>query len=136
MLPDRSSGTSIDLEVMVRGCGVEFIRAIDPYEVLDFIALLKDAEQYTRAVDGGIAVIIARHDCLMNRDKLQPPERLPLVVSAECTGCQYCIINFECPALQYEPGKKKVAIDSALCTGCAVCLHVCPVNAIKTKGKK
>ena len=136
MLPDRSSGTSIDLEVMVRGCGVEFIRVIDPYEVLDFIVLLKEAEQYTRAVDGGIAVIIARHDCLMNRDKLQPQERHPLVVSAECTGCQYCIINFECPALQYEPGKKKVVIDSALCTGCAVCLHVCPVNAIKTKGKK
>ena len=73
MLPDGSPGTSIDLEVMVRGCGVEFIRVIDPYDVPEFIALLKEAEQYSRAADGGIAVIIARHPCLMNRDKLQTP---------------------------------------------------------------
>jgi indolepyruvate ferredoxin oxidoreductase, alpha subunit len=136
MLPDGSRGKSIDIESMVRGCGVEFIKIIDPYEVLDLISLLKEAEQHTRAVNGGIAVIIARHPCLMNRDKSQPWERHPLAVSSECTGCQYCIINFECPALQYEPTKKKVSIDAKLCTGCAVCLHVCPVDAIKIKGKK
>ena len=136
MLPDGTRGNAIDLEAMVRGCGVAFIRVIDPYDVLEFIALLKEAEQYSRSADGGIAVIVARHPCLMNREALQSQERHPLFVSTECTGCQYCIINFECPALHYEPGKKKVVIDNALCTGCAVCLHVCPVSAIKIKGKK
>jgi indolepyruvate ferredoxin oxidoreductase alpha subunit len=136
ILPGGTQGIAIDIETMVRACGVAFIRVLDPYDVPEFTALLKEAEQYSRSADGGIAVIVARHPCLMNRDARKSQERYPLVVSAECTGCQYCVINFECPALRYEPGKKKVFIDSALCTGCAVCLHVCPVGAIKIKGKK
>ena len=42
MLPGGSRGSSVDLGGMVRGCGIEFIKVIDPYEVLEFIALLKE----------------------------------------------------------------------------------------------
>jgi indolepyruvate ferredoxin oxidoreductase alpha subunit len=98
------------------------------------VNLLKDAEQFTRAAQGGIAVIIARHPCLMNRDKFRPSEKQFVWIAEECTNCQYCMKNFECPALVFDSVTKKVSIDSALCTGCAVCIHVCPVNAIKTKG--
>ena len=80
-------------------------------------------------------MLIARHPCLMNRDKFKPQEKQNVWVSEECTGCQYCINNFECPALQFDPTNKKVLIDYSLCTGCAVCIYVCPVNAIKMKEK-
>jgi len=135
MLPDGTPGTSIALEQILSGCGIQFVTVIDPYDVTGFVNLLKEAEQFTRAVHGGIAVVIARHPCLMNRDKFRPDEKQSVWVAEECTGCQYCIKNFECPALQFDSINKKVAIDGALCTGCAVCIYVCPVNAIKTKGQ-
>lgn len=134
MLPDGTPGTSIALEQIIHGCGIKFLNVIDPYDVPEFVNLLKEAEQFTRSAQGGIAVIIARHPCLMNRDKFRPQEKQSVWVAEECTGCQYCIINFECPALHFETSNKKVSIDGALCTGCAVCIHVCPVNAIKAKG--
>jgi indolepyruvate ferredoxin oxidoreductase alpha subunit len=134
MLPDGTPGTSITLEQILSGCGIQFVKVIDPYDATGMVNLLKDAEQFTRAAQGGIAVIIARHPCLMNRDKFRPSEKQFVWIAEECTGCQYCIKNFECPALVFDSVTKKVSIDSALCTGCAVCIHVCPVNAIKTKG--
>jgi indolepyruvate ferredoxin oxidoreductase alpha subunit len=134
MLPDGTPGTSITLEQILSGCGIQFVKIIDPYDVSGMVNNLKEAEQFTRAAHGGIAVVIARHPCLMNRDKFRPDEKQSVWVAEECTGCQYCIKNFECPALQFDSISKKVSIDGALCTGCAVCIHVCPVNAIKTKG--
>jgi indolepyruvate ferredoxin oxidoreductase alpha subunit len=134
MLPDGTPGTSIALEQILSGCGIQFLRVIDPYDVPGFANLLKEAEQFTRGAQGGIAVVIARHPCLMNRDKFRPGEKQSVWVSEECTGCQYCIKNFECPALQFDAINKKVSIDGSLCTDCAVCMYVCPVNAIKTKG--
>ena len=136
VLPDGATGNSVEIEHIVKGCGIQFLEILDPYDVPGFIAGLKEAEQFTRLNDGGISVIIARHPCLMNHNKAQTVERYSLLIGPECTGCQYCVLNFECPALKYDATKKKVSIDPMICTGCAVCVHVCPVNAIKNKGKK
>ena len=133
-LPEGASGVSVPLEQILNGCGITFIRVIEPYDIPAFIAALTEAEQFTRSAHGGIAVLIARHGCLMNRDKLKTEHKQNVWVSLECTGCQYCIKNFECPALKFDVSKKKVSIDETVCIGCAVCIHVCPVNAIKIKG--
>ncbi len=133
ILPGGAVGNRVPLEQILAGCGITFIRIIDPYHIPSFITSLKEAEQFARSAHGGIAVLIARHDCLMNRDNVTSRPKPRVLVSLECTGCQYCIKNFECPALKYDGGKKKVSIDETRCTGCAVCLQVCPVNAIKIK---
>jgi indolepyruvate ferredoxin oxidoreductase alpha subunit len=124
-LPDNSSGIAVSLEKMVEGCGIRFLKTIDPYAVQDFIALLKEADAFTRDPDGGVAVIIAKRACLMN-EKVKKKYRVS--VSEECTNCGVCLKTFECPA--FVQADDKVDINATLCSGCGVCMHVCPMEAI------
>jgi indolepyruvate ferredoxin oxidoreductase alpha subunit len=124
-LPDNSSGIAVSLEKLVEGCGIRFLKTIDPYAVQEFIALLKEADAFTRDPDGGIAVIIARRPCLMN-EKVQ--KKYVVSVSEKCTNCGVCLKTFECPA--FVQGQDRVDINPTLCTGCGVCVHVCPSEAI------
>jgi len=125
MLPDGTSGKNITFEKLLVGCGIQFIKTVDPYNVPQCVAVLKEADVFTRARDGGIAVVIARRPCLM---KDRQKNRHRVTVNQQCTGCQYCITNFECPALSIE--RNKCSINTTLCSGCGVCVHVCPVHAI------
>lgn len=119
----------IDIESLVKGCGVEFCRVGDPYRVDEFIGLLKEALGHCR--ENGPAVVIARHPCLLDRRRGAPKDLSGrhVAVSENCDGCGYCIDHFECPALSMGPDKK-VAIDPVLCNGCGVCLSVCPKHSI------
>ena len=123
---DGSLGNALNLEKLIEGCGITFLKVIDPYDVPGFIALLKDADAFTRSDEGSIAVIIARHPCIMN---IREKKRYTMTVAQECTGCQFCLQNFECPALILE--EERVTINQTLCNGCGVCVHVCPAGAIK-----
>jgi len=126
MRADGTSGSGINLPKLLEGCGINYLKTLDSYDIPQIIAVLKDADTYTRAQDGGIAVIIAQHPCLMETKRMKGAA---VQVSDACTGCRYCITNFECPALMNENGK--VFINPGLCCGCGVCVHVCPVHAIR-----
>jgi indolepyruvate ferredoxin oxidoreductase alpha subunit len=127
---DGTSTSGIQLAKLIEGCGVDYIKQVDSYDVQNVISVLRDADLYTRAHDSGIAVIISKHPCLVGS---KPLKALSVAVSDACTGCQYCITNFECPALIPENGK--ISINATLCNGCGVCVHVCPAHAIKVGEK-
>ncbi len=120
---------AVDIAALVKGCGVSYCKTADPYELQDFIKLLKKAVQYSRAK--GPAVVIARHPCVLN---ISPAERkafaIPVKIAKECDGCGYCVKHFECPALSLNETETKVILDQLLCIECGVCLHICPKNAI------
>ncbi|MGD2099608.1 MAG: indolepyruvate ferredoxin oxidoreductase subunit alpha [Desulfobacterales bacterium] len=125
---------TVDIRSLVEGCGVKFLREADPYEVKDFIALLKEAVQYSRK--NGPAVVISQYPCVLHRARQGGSgEYVPVEVSDDCDGCGYCIKHFECPALIYhdEEDNKHVSIDPILCTACGVCLNVCPKGAFVPK---
>ncbi len=126
---------SVDIESLVRGCGVQYCRAGNPYQMKDFIALMKEAVEYSR--QNGPAVVISRYPCVIDQArKGETPERHPVEITADCDGCGYCIQQFECPALIYhdeDRGNKHVSVDPLLCTGCGVCLNVCPKGSIVEK---
>ncbi|MBW2486353.1 MAG: 4Fe-4S dicluster domain-containing protein [Deltaproteobacteria bacterium] len=126
---------TVDLRSLVEGCGVKFLREADPYAVKDFIALLKEAVQYSRK--NGPAVVISKYPCVLHRARQGGSgEYIPVEVSADCDGCGYCIKHFECPALIYhdeDKDAKHVSIDPILCTACGVCLNVCPKGAFVPK---
>lgn len=133
---DGSQGAALDLEVVVKGCGIENITIVDPYDQEKMISSLKEAHNFTLSPTGGIAVVIARRGCLMI-----PEERRRLAVikvtidEDECTGCGYCIKAFECPALTLikDDAANRVMIDPVICVNCGQCVSVCPQEAIKTR---
>lgn len=120
--------TAVDMEAMVRACGVRSVETFDAYDVKDL------TKAFRRALDrDGVNVIIARHRCrlLELRDlKHAGAKPIPYVVEAEkCTKCGFCIDAFACPALIRLPDES-VIIDPLLCNGCGVCADVCPPKAI------
>ncbi len=123
----------VDMETLVRGCGVGFCKAGTPSLLPEFTALLKEAIAFSH--EHGPAVVIAREPCVMDRKQAaRPKARRKVRVNEECSGCRHCTEQFECPALVYDDGGQRVYVDTAQCTGCGVCLHVCPRGAIVEEG--
>lgn len=127
---DGSEGSKIPLEELIKGCGIKWIKTIDPYDVKGLINLLKEAKEYTQRSNGGIAVIIAKHPCLIRYpDKcIQNPVKIE--ITDDCNGCMYCVDFFECPAFSLNEEKNIVEIDRNFCVDCGVCIHACPRGAI------
>ena len=126
---------AVDIESLVRGCGVEFCKEGNPYQVKDFMALMKEAVKYSR--EKGPAVVISRYPCVIDLTrKGESTEYIPIEITDDCDGCGYCIKHFECPALVYHDlnkDEKYTTVDPLLCIGCGVCLNVCPRGAIQVK---
>ncbi len=137
--PTPALGTSLDgiavprlsIAELARACGVTFVVEGDPYNFDAFVALLKSAGTHAGADDGGVAVVVSRRPCLM--DKKQPRSWMPvrITVTEKCKGCDFCVKQFECPALQPQGENAPIAIDRALCTGCGVCIRACPHGALE-----
>jgi indolepyruvate ferredoxin oxidoreductase alpha subunit len=127
---DGSEGQKIPLEELIKGCGVKWLRNIDPYEVKDMISLLKEAHAYTKSEEGGIAVIIARRGCVIRYPEALEGQEIKVEITDDCTGCRYCIDYFECPALHFDEENERAEIDRKLCVDCGVCVNVCAQHAI------
>ncbi|MCP4023005.1 MAG: indolepyruvate oxidoreductase [Desulfobacteraceae bacterium] len=127
---DGSKGNPIDLESVVKGCGVEYLKVVDSFETKKLIQTLKDATEYAQSDDGGIAVIISRHPCVIGFRKEALPEKIKVETSDDCDDCGYCHKRFECPALVRDVENEKTVVNQALCAQCGVCLDICPKDAI------
>jgi indolepyruvate ferredoxin oxidoreductase, alpha subunit len=130
---DGQSVPKVLIPDLVRACGVGLVREADPYQFGEFVALLKEAGTHARAEEGGVAVVIAKHPCLMDRRQTAARERQEVVVNEKCKGCDFCLKQFECPAIQPQGEKEPVKIDQSLCVGCGVCLYVCPNKALEAR---
>jgi indolepyruvate ferredoxin oxidoreductase alpha subunit len=127
---DGTEGQKIPLEALIRGCGVKWLKTIDPYDIEGMTRLLKEAREYTKSEDGGIAVIIARHPCIIRYPDAGRECRIEVTITEECNGCRYCVDYFECPALFMNEDENIAEIDRTLCVDCGVCVKVCPRGAI------
>ena len=131
---DGREGRKVPLKELIKGCGVKWIKTIDPYEVENLILLLKKAREYTQRSDGGIAVIIAEHPCLIRYPEVCDENPVKVEITEDCDGCMYCIDFFECPALLLNEEKSRVEIDRKYCVDCGVCINACPRGAIISIG--
>lgn len=131
---DGGKVPAVTIEALAAACGVAHVSVGDPYDVPGFIQLLEAAKAHCGDPEnGGMAVVIARRPCLMDRARLEGRKRrAPApIVTEKCEGCGFCIKFFECPALIFHGDKEAVSIDDNLCVGCGVCLSVCPHEAIQ-----
>ena len=126
-------GVPVEIPSVVQGCGVRFCKTGDPLDLPGFTKLMGEAVAFAR--NEGVAVVIAKSPCLVDRSRPQV-QRRQMDVDATCTGCKICTSQFECPALIYDEQTKKVAVDLLICSGCGVCLDVCPSRSIMPRGDK
>jgi indolepyruvate ferredoxin oxidoreductase alpha subunit len=129
------AGRPVLIPDLVRACGVGFLREADPYDLPAFMDLLKAADGYCRSPAGGVAVVIAKHPCLLDREARRSQTVYDMCVTEDCTGCRHCLDDFECPALTLDETDGRVMIDGVRCVGCGVCVHVCPEGAITARQK-
>ncbi|MCS7119309.1 MAG: indolepyruvate ferredoxin oxidoreductase subunit alpha [Archaeoglobaceae archaeon] len=122
-------GKKVIIEDIVRGCGVDFVEIVNPYNIRRTIEVLRRALTHER-----VAVVIARQECaiIWARKRKEEGKIFPLVVTEDCDLCMECINTFTCPALIYDG---KVRIDTTICVGCGVCSQICRKKAIKRKSE-
>ena len=132
-LSDGSPAQPIEIEKMVRASGVEFLEVVDPYDVPETMSVLKKAGDYIRREDASVAVVIARHPCLVYGRHLLPEKSSSRIVipEEECDGCGVCVTQFDCPAIVQEVRKTPARILEEFCTQCGTCLQVCPKKHIR-----
>ena len=112
--------TKIDLETLCRAVGIRRVRVVDPYDLAQCDAAIKEET----AVDEP-SVIISRRPCaLLKYVKHKKPI---LADPGKCVGCKACM-KIGCPAISMQDRKAK--IDNTLCTGCGVCAQLCKFDAL------
>ncbi len=118
--------TAVPIEDVVRGCGVKWLRVVDPYDIKTTTETIKEALK-----QDGVTVIIARRECALiaERDEKGAILKKHYIDQDACKKCRTCVDKFQCPAISSVD--KVQTIDEALCAGCGVCAQVCPHNAIK-----
>ena len=125
-------GKRIPPEDVVKGCGVEFLKIVDPNDLKATEHAIKQALEFD-----GVAVLIFRRPCAL----LLKPSPAYVVAPNLCKGCRLCL-RIGCPAisLQFPEDREKplAVIDPTLCFGCGLCAQVCTCHAIlaPTKIKK
>ncbi|MBI4673108.1 MAG: indolepyruvate oxidoreductase [Chloroflexi bacterium] len=124
-LADDAEGTRVGIPDLVRACGVKFLQQADPYAQDEFEKILKQAEAFTHAPDGGIAVVIAERPCVLNDRTPIDEHPVRVEVTDECDGCKYCLVAFECPALVMNVKTNKVEINRQTCVDCGQCIDAC-----------
>jgi indolepyruvate ferredoxin oxidoreductase alpha subunit len=125
---------AVEIESVVRGCGVTFCRVEDPYKVDKLTEILREALQHCRT--HGPAVVIARHPCpLAVPHAAKKAGKVRIRIDEACDGCGYCIDHFECPALFLDPSENRVHINPLLCIECGVCAYVCPKHNIRAESE-
>ncbi len=121
---------AVAIEPLVKASGVDFLEVCDPYDKEAFEDLLHQADEHIRRPEGGVAVLISRHGCLMEKGVLKQQTSYQVSIEASCIGCRKCVNAFECPALFMDEGTGKAAVNQDRCVGCGTCVPVCPVDAI------
>ena len=114
--------TKIDLETLCRAVGIRRVRVVDPYNLAQCDAAIKEELAANEP-----SVIISRRPCALLKNVKHKPALT--VDEDKCVGCKACM-KIGCPAISMVGGKAKV--DATQCVGCGVCSQLCAFDAFET----
>ena len=111
----------IDLETLCRAVGIRRVRVVDPYDLAECDAAIKEETAANEP-----SVIISRRPCALLK---YVKHKKPIIADPDkCVGCKSCM-KIGCPAISIID--KKARIDNTLCTGCGVCAQLCKFDALQ-----
>ena len=139
MQPDPGTGrrangepsVRADIAMIVRGCGVEYVKRLNPYDLPKMIDSLQDAMQHP-----GVSVVIAEAPCTMQGVLInEEPVQVDQDACMAGRGCEDtpCYHKVGCPSvlLSLDDMRPRLTIDTATCVACGLCVAACPFDAIK-----
>ncbi|MFZ5584757.1 MAG: thiamine pyrophosphate-dependent enzyme [Thermodesulfobacteriota bacterium] len=140
---DGHPGRPVDLLGLIRGCGVEQLEEVDPYDPAALAKALRRAARHAAKADGGVAVVVARHACVAHNKPaaIAQPVRVAVRGAAQprppvfspkakaCADCGRCVAICPASALK-RTGKARIKVDKTKCVSCRLCAAVCPTGAM------
>ena len=112
----------IDLETLCHAVGIKRVRVIDPYDLAQCDAVIKEELAANEP-----SVIISRRPCALLK---YVKHNKPLSVDSDkCVGCKACM-KIGCPAISIIDGK--AVVDGTQCVGCGVCEQLCKFGALQS----
>jgi indolepyruvate ferredoxin oxidoreductase alpha subunit len=135
LTPEGRQPPKVDIEAVVRGCGVDQVETVNPLQVDKTVAVLK--QMLGDKQSPGVKVVISKSPCpLFERRVTGKKQKVVFRVTNECDMCRRCLDELGCPAFTYCEDEEEcafISIDEHLCSGCSVCKQIC--HAIKPKKK-
>lgn len=139
MQPDAGTGrrasgepaARANIAMIARGCGVEHIQRVNPYQLRRMVEALRDAMDYP-----GVSVVIAEAPCTTPGVLIaERPVHIDQDVCMAGRGCEDtpCYSKVGCPSvlLSLDDVRPRLSIDSATCVSCGLCAEACPFDAIQ-----
>jgi indolepyruvate ferredoxin oxidoreductase, alpha subunit len=135
----RGEPTGMTMPQALRGVGVKWIKTVPSYDIAAMIGTLREALT-TRA--GGLKVIIAKGECMLERQRREKPAHRARVAAGAtatqprfgvdpdvCTGDHSCMRLNGCPSLTLADNPDPLREDPVAhvddtCVGCGVCGEV------------
>jgi indolepyruvate ferredoxin oxidoreductase alpha subunit len=109
----------VDIEQVVRGCGVENVRKVKPFNHKATLQVLQEFKDMS-----GVRVIIAEEPCVLFARRTLGRSRPQVAsVTEDSPEVWRCMEEVACPAFYVR--ENRVAVDEAQCTGCMLCVQVC-----------
>src|SRR5256884_973512 len=135
----RNEPLPMTIPAALRGLGVTWIRTVNSYRIAELIGTFREA--LTTRVPG-LKVIIARNECMLERQRRDRPKLRRLVAAGQevvqarfgvdpdvCTGDHSCMRLNGCPSLTLRESADPLREDPIAhvddtCVGCGVCGEV------------
>ncbi|MCK4397346.1 indolepyruvate ferredoxin oxidoreductase subunit alpha [candidate division WOR-3 bacterium] len=109
---------TINLEDIVKACGVKHVFTVDPYNLKELKKVIKREVERKEP-----SVIIAGRPCMLLLIRKREVGKPFYVDKEECIGCKICL-QLGCPAISMK--NEKAYINELFCVGCGVCAQLCP----------
>lgn len=115
------AAAKVNLEALCKALGIERVRVVDPYNLAETEAAIKEE----LAVEAP-SVIISRRPCALLKYVKHKPSLY--IEKDKCKSCKACF-KIGCPCISMVDGK--ASIDKAQCVGCGICAELCKFDAIQ-----
>ena len=116
--PQGENPSQVDIESVVRGCGVNEVTTVKALNLKQTFAALRDFKEKS-----GVRVLIARDPCaLFARRTLGRAPKTAAYVAEQDEAAKACLEELACPAFTMQEGE--IAVDQDQCAGCMVCVQI------------